>query len=144
MDGYNRRDFSPLNFSFSLIINSPFFSNILSVCSVHGARFIKRVCDKQTCYLATILLKTVLQNCQCHRMMKKIIHRNIRCCCPNPRFQEKCHENYGILSRIMYRYELFKKQCITRKFVDENKVGKFLEMMTNKLNYNRFKCWTKQ
>ncbi|CAH8655998.1 unnamed protein product [Schistosoma curassoni] len=92
------------------------------VCSVHGARFIKRVCDKQTCYLATILLKTVLQNCQCHRMMKKIIHRNIRCCCPNPRFQEKCHENYGILSRIMYRYELFKKQCITRKFVDENKV----------------------
>ncbi|CAH8657077.1 unnamed protein product [Schistosoma margrebowiei] len=92
------------------------------VCGVHGARFIKRVCDKQTCYLATILLKTVLQNCQCQRMMKKIIHRNIRCCCPNPRFQEKCHQNYGIVSRIMYRYELFKKQCITRKFVDEHKV----------------------
>ncbi|CAH8586237.1 unnamed protein product [Schistosoma turkestanicum] len=92
------------------------------VCDIHGPRFIKRVCDKQTCYVATILLKTVLQNCHCRRMMKKIIHRNIRCCCPNPRFQEKCHQNYGILSRIMYRYELFKKQCITRKFVDENKV----------------------
>ncbi|KAH8867000.1 von Willebrand factor type A domain-containing [Schistosoma japonicum] len=92
------------------------------VCGVHGPRFIKRVCDKETCHLATILLKTVLKNCQCRRMMRKIIHPNIRCCCPNPRFQEKCHQNYGILSRIMYRYELFKKQCITRKFIDENKI----------------------
>ncbi|VDP98913.1 unnamed protein product, partial [Trichobilharzia regenti] len=92
------------------------------VCGVHGPRFLKRVCDRKTCHLVTVLLKTVLRNCQCHRMIKKIVHRDIRCCCSNPRFQEKCHEDYGIISRVTYRYELFRKQCITRKFVDQNKV----------------------
>ncbi|CAH8662317.1 unnamed protein product [Heterobilharzia americana] len=93
------------------------------VCSVHGPRFIKRICDRQTCHPITILLKTVLKNCQCQRMIRKIAHPDIQCCCSEPRFQEKCDENYGIISRVTYRYELFKRQCITRKFVDQNKVA---------------------
>ncbi|KAG5443902.1 hypothetical protein CSKR_202890, partial [Clonorchis sinensis] len=91
-------------------------------CHETGPHVLKEYCDKETCHPVALLRQVVLRNCQCGNLVLRKRNKNTLCCCPPPRFKTNCYPQYGVISRVMYRYELFKGHCISRKFVDQDKI----------------------
>ncbi|VDP67309.1 unnamed protein product [Echinostoma caproni] len=92
-------------------------------CSEGTPHVLRRYCDRETCHPVSLLRRIVRRNCQCGNLVRRVVHRNHQCCCPPPRFTEKCYEMYGVLSRVVYKYELFRGHCVTRKIVDQDQIG---------------------
>ncbi|CAL8088131.1 unnamed protein product [Calicophoron daubneyi] len=97
-------------------------TNKVIACAERDPYLMTKYCDRQICHPVSVLRQVKLKECRCVNMIKKVVHAKIQCCCPPPRFITKCYDQYGVISRIVYRYELFKDHCITRKFVDQDKI----------------------
>ncbi|THD26309.1 hypothetical protein D915_002931 [Fasciola hepatica] len=91
-------------------------------CVETSPHVLRRYCDKEICHPVTLIRRVSRRNCQCGYLVRRVEHRDQQCCCPPPRYTTKCYELYGVLSRVAYKYELFRGQCVTRKIVDEDKI----------------------
>ncbi|KAA3678695.1 uncharacterized protein DEA37_0010304, partial [Paragonimus westermani] len=91
-------------------------------CKEGQAHVLRRYCDRQLCHPVTLYRRVVRRQCQCGNMVRRVVNRAERCCCPPQRFNIRCYPQYGVVSRVMYRYELFNGHCITRKFVDQDQI----------------------
>ncbi|KAF6776947.1 hypothetical protein AHF37_03974, partial [Paragonimus kellicotti] len=91
-------------------------------CEERQAHVLKRYCDRQLCHPVTLYRRVVPRQCQCVNMVRRVVNRMERCCCPPQRFTVRCYPQYGVVSRVMYRYELFNGHCITRKFCDQDQI----------------------
>lgn len=97
-----------------------------SECVESSPHVLRRYCDRETCHPVTLLERIVRRNCKCENLAERVQHRDQQCCCPPPRYTTKCYDLYGVLSRIVYKYELLRGHCVTRKIVDEDKIGQSL------------------
>ncbi|CAH8436902.1 unnamed protein product [Dicrocoelium dendriticum] len=90
-------------------------------CNERNTRVLKQYCDRQSCHPATVYHRVVRKRCGCVNLIRRVLNKRLRCCCPPPRFMVRCYPQYGVVSKIVYRYELFKGHCASRKFVDQDK-----------------------
>ncbi|VEL08788.1 unnamed protein product [Protopolystoma xenopodis] len=92
------------------------------VCQRQKPQILARYCDRKSCRLVHLLRRVVKRGCNCHQQTRRDVQNHLRCCCRPPRFQRKCFHKYGVVQRVSYRYSLFQGQCLTKKYVDQDKI----------------------